>query len=240
MSAPAEYEEEEEAEEEEEESSEEEIDQTVYRAPAAARLPAEVLLRRMPPGVVGMEEEEQEEEEQQQEGEEGKGEEGKGAEGKSEEGEEGKDDEVGGEDGDAAAVAAAATPPAAAVMAAAAEEEPEDCVRVPSDAMGELLAAYNSLRAFSWQLRLSPFSFQDFAAAMCAPHVRRSEAGGWLGGRADWAPSQPARPPPAGVHGALCCTHPTPTFLPPPPPTPVLALSPRCWARRCTCACCER
>ena len=42
---------------------------------------------------------------------------------------------------------------------------------VPSAAMGDLLAAYNTLRAFSWQLRLSPFSFPDFVAAMAAHQV---------------------------------------------------------------------
>lgn len=42
---------------------------------------------------------------------------------------------------------------------------------VPSAAMGDLLAAYNTLRAFSWQLRISPFSFPDFVAAMAAQQV---------------------------------------------------------------------
>ena len=38
-------------------------------------------------------------------------------------------------------------------------------------AAGELLAAWNVMRAFSWQLRLSPFSFADFCAAMASPLV---------------------------------------------------------------------
>lgn len=46
---------------------------------------------------------------------------------------------------------------------------------VPSTAMGDLLAAYNTLRAFSWQLRLSPFSFPDFVAAMAALQVRQHQ-----------------------------------------------------------------
>ena len=37
--------------------------------------------------------------------------------------------------------------------------------------MGELLAAYNFLRAFSWQLRLSPFCFPDLCAAMQSEQV---------------------------------------------------------------------
>lgn len=46
-------------------------------------------------------------------------------------------------------------------------------VTAPSAAVGELLAAYNALRAFSWQLRLSPFSFPDFVAAMTSTQVGR-------------------------------------------------------------------
>lgn len=52
----------------------------------------------------------------------------------------------------------------------------------PSAAVGELLAAYNALRAFSWQLRISPFSFPDFVAAMTSSQV--GEWQGWLGPRA--------------------------------------------------------
>lgn len=56
---------------------------------------------------------------------------------------------------------------------------------LPSAAVGELLAAYNAIRAFSWQLRVSPFSFPDFCAAM-----KSQQVGGqaefwvfrWLGG----------------------------------------------------------
>ena len=47
---------------------------------------------------------------------------------------------------------------------------------VPSDVLGDLLAAYNVLRAFSWQLRLSPFPFDDFCAAMESTQVRRRPA----------------------------------------------------------------
>lgn len=36
---------------------------------------------------------------------------------------------------------------------------------------GDLLAAWNVLRAFSWQLRLSPFGFQDLCAAMASQLV---------------------------------------------------------------------
>lgn len=32
------------------------------------------------------------------------------------------------------------------------------------------MAAYNILRAFSWQLRLSPFPLADWCAALAAPH----------------------------------------------------------------------
>ena len=35
---------------------------------------------------------------------------------------------------------------------------------------GDAAAAYNILRAFSWQLRLSPFPLADWAAALAAPH----------------------------------------------------------------------
>lgn len=57
---------------------------------------------------------------------------------------------------------------------------------MPSAAVGDLLAAYNALRAFSWQLRLSPFSFPDFAAAMAATQVRKGlgvVVGAALGGQ---------------------------------------------------------
>lgn len=47
---------------------------------------------------------------------------------------------------------------------------------VPSDVLGDLLAAYNVLRAFSWQLRLSPFPFDDFCAAMESAQVRQAPA----------------------------------------------------------------
>lgn len=43
-------------------------------------------------------------------------------------------------------------------------------ISVPSSAAGDLAAAYALLRSFSWQLRLSPFPFEDFCAAMCATH----------------------------------------------------------------------
>ncbi|KAK9838020.1 hypothetical protein WJX74_009849 [Apatococcus lobatus] len=36
----------------------------------------------------------------------------------------------------------------------------------PTNALGDALAAYNLLRAFSWQLRLSPCTFADFCAAL--------------------------------------------------------------------------
>ena len=45
---------------------------------------------------------------------------------------------------------------------------------LPSSAVGDLLSAYNAMRAFSWQLRLSPFAFPDFAAAMASSQV------GWV------------------------------------------------------------
>ena len=37
---------------------------------------------------------------------------------------------------------------------------------IPAVALGEMLAAYTILRAFSWPLRLSPFPFEDLAAAL--------------------------------------------------------------------------
>jgi len=51
---------------------------------------------------------------------------------------------------------------AAAPAAAAAPQQ----LILPTAAIGELTAAYALLRSFSWQLRLSPFSFEDFCAAM--------------------------------------------------------------------------
>ena len=35
---------------------------------------------------------------------------------------------------------------------------------------GDAVAAYLILRAFSWQLRLSPVAFEEFAAALFATH----------------------------------------------------------------------
>ena len=35
---------------------------------------------------------------------------------------------------------------------------------------GDTLAAYNILRAFSWQIRLSPFAFEDLCAALFNPN----------------------------------------------------------------------
>ena len=35
---------------------------------------------------------------------------------------------------------------------------------------GPMVAAYCILRAFSWQLRLSPFPLEHLAAALSAPH----------------------------------------------------------------------
>ncbi|KAK9868990.1 hypothetical protein WJX84_004562 [Apatococcus fuscideae] len=37
---------------------------------------------------------------------------------------------------------------------------------MPTDALGDALAAYNILRAFSWQLRLSPATFAEFCTAL--------------------------------------------------------------------------
>ena len=34
---------------------------------------------------------------------------------------------------------------------------------------GDALAAYNILRAFSWQIRLSPFAFEELCAALFLP-----------------------------------------------------------------------
>ena len=42
----------------------------------------------------------------------------------------------------------------------------DDAVLIPTVAMGDLVGSYIILRAFSWQLRLSPFSFDAFCAAM--------------------------------------------------------------------------
>ena len=36
-------------------------------------------------------------------------------------------------------------------------------------AAGDALSAYNLLRAFSWQIRLSPFPFEDLLAALAMP-----------------------------------------------------------------------
>ena len=35
---------------------------------------------------------------------------------------------------------------------------------------GDALAAYNILRAFSWQIRLSPFAFEELCAALFNPN----------------------------------------------------------------------
>ena len=35
---------------------------------------------------------------------------------------------------------------------------------------GDAISAYMIIRAFSWQLRLSPVAFEEFAAALFAPH----------------------------------------------------------------------
>lgn len=53
--------------------------------------------------------------------------------------------------------------------AAAAAPSPPPQLILPTAAIGELAAAYAVLRSFSWQLRLSPFSFEDFCAAMSTP-----------------------------------------------------------------------
>jgi hypothetical protein len=55
----------------------------------------------------------------------------------------------------------------AGALAAGAPARPR--VAAPADALGDMLAAYATLRAFSWQLRLSPFPFEDLAAALAAP-----------------------------------------------------------------------
>ena len=62
--------------------------------------------------------------------------------------------------------------PAEVPVLEADEEHGLPGLAVPSATVGDLLAAYNALRAFSWQLRLSPFSFPDFAAAMASDQVR--------------------------------------------------------------------
>jgi len=36
---------------------------------------------------------------------------------------------------------------------------------------GDALAAYNILRAFSWQIRLSPFAFEELCAALFNPNL---------------------------------------------------------------------
>ena len=38
-----------------------------------------------------------------------------------------------------------------------------------ASAAGDALSAYNLLRAFSWQIRLSPFPFEDLLAALAMP-----------------------------------------------------------------------
>ncbi|BDA48817.1 probable pH-interacting protein at C-terminar half [Coccomyxa sp. Obi] len=43
-------------------------------------------------------------------------------------------------------------------------------VTVQTDALGDAVAAYLILRAFSWQLRLSPVAFEEYAAALFATH----------------------------------------------------------------------
>ena len=43
------------------------------------------------------------------------------------------------------------------------ESEP---LLIPSVALGDMISAYVTIRAFSWQLRLSPFSFESFCSAM--------------------------------------------------------------------------
>ena len=46
------------------------------------------------------------------------------------------------------------------------------CAHVPhleSTHAGDALAAYNILRAFSWQIRLSPFAFEELCAALYLP-----------------------------------------------------------------------
>ncbi|KAL3131285.1 hypothetical protein ABBQ38_000578 [Trebouxia sp. C0009 RCD-2024] len=43
-------------------------------------------------------------------------------------------------------------------------------VTAPSEAVGDAVAAYNILRAFSWQIRLSPFAFEELCAALFNPN----------------------------------------------------------------------
>jgi len=43
------------------------------------------------------------------------------------------------------------------------ENEP---ILIPSMALGDMISAYVTIRAFSWQIRLSPFSFESFCSAM--------------------------------------------------------------------------
>jgi DDT domain/WSTF, HB1, Itc1p, MBD9 motif 1 len=61
-----------------------------------------------------------------------------------------------------------AVPAFGAAPAPVAPPAPQQLI-IPTAAMGDLTAAYALIRSFSWQLRLSPFSFEDFCAAMTAP-----------------------------------------------------------------------
>ncbi|KDD75213.1 hypothetical protein H632_c807p1, partial [Helicosporidium sp. ATCC 50920] len=45
---------------------------------------------------------------------------------------------------------------------------PSRSVSLPSEAVGWLVSAYETLRAFSWQLRLSPFPLASLAAALAS------------------------------------------------------------------------
>jgi hypothetical protein len=66
-----------------------------------------------------------------------------------------------GEDPAAASIAPATALPRAPELAAAA---------LPADAVGDAVASFLVLRAFSWQLRLSPFSLADWCAALADPN----------------------------------------------------------------------
>ncbi|KFM28809.1 Nucleosome-remodeling factor subunit BPTF [Auxenochlorella protothecoides] len=62
-------------------------------------------------------------------------------------------------------------PPAEAALPASfgvALADSDECLDIPTDLLGSLAASYQTLRAFSWQLRLAPFPLAAYCAALAA------------------------------------------------------------------------
>ena len=124
--------------------------------------------------------------------------------------------------------------PADAVLVEGDEARGVAQLAVPSAAVGELLAAYNAMRAFSWQLRLSPFSFPDLCAAVVSTQV------GGAGGGCRWMAEGVLLPQNASAPGnhcrqqkhpassaplSACPPPPSSSQTPPSPPLPCAAYS---------------